>query len=143
MRLRTTHRDAIRALMNSAQLRRYALVGIASAALHLAILAYLIERLGMSPPLASSIGFVVVALAGFVAQHRWVYRSGSPMRQTAPRFLIVAVVAFLVNGLTVHLGTTRLEAHYGLVQIIAFVLIPVSNYVLHTLWSFAIHKPST
>lgn len=133
---------ALTALLDLPQFRRYLVAGGGAALLHLSILTVLVERFGWSAHLATSLAFGVVAMLGFIVHHNWVYRSPLPMRRTAPRFLTVAVVAFTVNGATVYLGTTQLSAHYGLVQLVAFVLIPLSNYVMHTLWSFAAQKPS-
>jgi putative flippase GtrA len=116
---------------------RYLLAGLASAATHASVLVGLVELVALRPVIASSVGFVAGLGVSFALQHRWVYASSRTAWETGPRFLLITGGAFAVNLITMSLGVALARDRYLLVQVIAFILIPLSNYTLNTLWTFA------
>jgi putative flippase GtrA len=123
-------------LLDVRRLLRYAVAGGASALTHLAMTALLVEVAGLRPVFASTIGFVASIAVSFLLQRGWVFRSQVPNRLAVPRFLTVTAVGFALNASILWIGTEVLEAHYAPVQLVALVAIPVSNYLLNSLWTF-------
>jgi putative flippase GtrA len=123
-------------LLDVRRLLRYALAGGASAFTHLGVTALLVEVAGQRPVIASTIGFVASIAVSYLLQRRWVFHSQVPNRLAVPRFLTVTAVGFALNASILWIGTEVLEVHYAPVQLVALVAIPVSNYLLNSLWTF-------
>jgi putative flippase GtrA len=85
---------------------------------------------------ASSFGFALSIAVSYVAQRRWVFADTVRVRSSLPRFLGVVAVGFSLNAAIVWFGTEMLAAHYAGAQAVAFVLVPLSNYLLNGLWTF-------
>jgi putative flippase GtrA len=126
----------LRRLADRGRLWRYAITGLASTLTHLLTLTALVEALATRPVTASTAGFVASVAVSYVLQRRWVFESSAGMWETAPRFLVVILVGFSINGSVVFVGTETLAIHYLWPQLVAFVLVPLSNYTLNSLWTF-------
>jgi putative flippase GtrA len=123
-------------LLDVRRLLRYAVAGGASALTHLGLTALLVEAAGTRPVVASTIGFVASIAVSYLLQRRFVFHSQVPNRLAVPRFLTVTAVGFVLNASIVWVGTEVLHVHYAPVQLVALVAIPVSNYLLNSLWTF-------
>ena len=104
---------------------------------HYTILAALVEFFGVSPVLASSLGFILGAIINHelnrilvfptTANNRWV---------TFSRFMMIAALGFLVN-VSVMAGLTVVgELHYFAAQIIATGAVFASTFILNKIWTF-------
>jgi putative flippase GtrA len=82
------------------------------------------------------VGFLVGLVVSYSLQRRWVFAHDGRHRRLLPRFLTVTGLALLLNTAVVHVGTEVLELHYAPVQLVAFAVIPVSNYLLNSWWTF-------
>lgn len=131
-----TPRSGSRGLADVRRLIRYGLAGGLAAAAHLGTLAGLVEVFGLRPVIASTAGFGVGLVVSYTLQRRWVFANRGRHRTLLPRFLTVVAVALLLNTVVVHVGTEVMAMHYALVQLVAFGLIPLNNYVLNSLWTF-------
>jgi putative flippase GtrA len=118
------------------RLIRYAVTGGLSAATHLGVLVALVEGAGWRPVWASTVGFVASIAVSYMLQRAWVFESSTPITRSFPRFIVVALVALGLNTLILAVGTELMSGFYVLVQAIALVAIPVSNYILNSLWTF-------
>lgn len=123
-------------LLSARRLARYAVTGGLSAATHLGTLTLLVETALAPPVLASTVGFVLSIVVSYALQKRWVFASAARHSTALPRFLVAAVAAMLLNAAVLTVGTELLAVHYLLVQAVALVLIPVSNYLINALWTF-------
>lgn len=126
----------VRALADVGRLTRYLVAGGLAASAHLVTLALLVEFAGLRPVVASTAGFVVGLIVSYTLQRRWVFASTGRHRTLLPRFLTVIALALALNTVVVHVGTEVFSVHYALVQLVAFGLIPLNNYVLNSLWTF-------
>jgi putative flippase GtrA len=126
----------LRGLTDRRRLVRYGIAGGLSAATHLGILTVLVELAGLRPVVASTVGFVASIAVSYGLQRSWVFASRGRHRTLLPRFLVVTAAALLLNTLVLHLGTEVWTVHYALVQVVAIGLIPISNYLLNSLWTF-------
>jgi putative flippase GtrA len=134
-------RDQPRRLLDVGRLVRYAVAGGASAATHLGTLTLLVELARVRAVVASSIGFVLSIIVSYTLQRRWVFASTIANRVAVPRFLVVTAVGLVLNATVVAVGTELLGRHYAPVQAVALVLIPLSNYLLNSLWTFRDRQP--
>lgn len=123
-------------LLGPARLLRYAFSGALSALAHIGTLTLLVEAAGMRPVWASNIGFALSVVVSYTLQKWWVFASAARHRTTVPKFLIATCAALLLNTVVVTGGTEVFSVHYVVVQMIALVLIPVSNYLINSLWTF-------
>lgn len=118
------------------RLLRYAVTGGLSALTHVGTLTVLVETGIAGPVLASGIGFVLSVVVSYTLQKAWVFGSRAAHRATLPRFLVVCGVALGLNTVVLTLGTEVLSIHYVPVQVVALVLIPLSNYLINAAWTF-------
>lgn len=128
--------EGLRGLRDLRRLVRYGVAGGLSAATHLGVLTVLVELASARPVVASTVGFVCSIGVSYGLQRSWVFGSSGRHRTLVPRFLTVTAVALALNTAVLHLGTEVLDVHYVLVQLVAIGLIPISNYLLNSLWTF-------
>jgi putative flippase GtrA len=63
------------------------------------VIAALDVGLHLSPPLANAAGYLVGMGVGFILNRRFVFRSETSARATAPRYIVVVLAAFALNQL--------------------------------------------
>jgi putative flippase GtrA len=126
----------VRALADVRRLARYGITGGLSAGTHLGTLTLLVELAGVRPVVGSTVGFLLSVAVSYTLQRTWVFAHAGRHRTLLPRFLIVTGVALALNTVVIHLGTEVFSIHYALVQLVAIVLIPISNYLINSLWTF-------
>lgn len=123
-------------MLDRGRLVRYAVAGGLSAIAHVGTLTLLVETGVTTPVVASTIGFILSIVVSYTLQKAWVFASPVGHRRALPRFLVATMAGLLLNALTLAAGTSLLGLHYAVAQVIALVLIPVSNYVINSLWTF-------
>lgn len=129
-------RSAETGLLHGPRLLRYGVAGGMSAATHVGTLTLLVESGSARPVAASSIGFLLSVLVSYTLQKRWVFASPTRHRIAVPRFLTATLTALVLNTAVLWLGTEILSLNYLVVQLTALVLIPLSNYVINSTWTF-------
>jgi len=88
---------AIRALV--ALISRFGLAGLVNTAIGFAVIAGLDVGLHVAPAAANAAGYLVGMGVGFVLNRRFVFKSQSSARATAPRYIAVVLAAFALNQL--------------------------------------------
>jgi len=88
---------ATRAL--AALVARFGLAGLVNTGIGFTVIASLDVGLHMSPPLANAAGYLVGMGVGFVLNRRFVFKSQSSARATAPRYIATVIAAFVLNQL--------------------------------------------
>jgi putative flippase GtrA len=82
-----------------ALLARFGLAGLVNTGIGLSVIAGLDVGLHVAPPLANGAGYLVGMGVGFVLNRRFVFKSQSRARATAPRYIAVVLAAFALNQL--------------------------------------------
>jgi putative flippase GtrA len=100
------------------------------------VLDLLVERFALQPVAASTLGFAASVVVSYLLQACWVFDTGRPFRTTFPRFVAVVLIGLALNGSIMWVGTEALTQHYLVPQLVALVLVPLSNYTLNSLWTF-------
>ena len=111
--------------------------GIATAA-HYAVLIALVELFGASAAPSAAIGALCGAAVSDLLNRRMTFAGSSAGHtQALPRFMAIALLGALLNGVLVWLGVQQLGWHYFLAQVLATVLVLGLTFRLNRLWTFA------
>ncbi|WP_223846337.1 GtrA family protein [Wenzhouxiangella sp. AB-CW3] len=119
------------------RLARYGVAGGFSLLVHATVLLVLVEVVLMSPVYATIIGFGCSLAVSYYLQYVWVFCSNASFTHAFPRFLLVCAIGLLLNASIMALGTSVLGLHYAFAQAVAFIVVPISNYLINRSWTFA------
>ncbi|MEC9361688.1 MAG: GtrA family protein [Pseudomonadota bacterium] len=123
-----------------ARFTRFVIVGGFATALMYALLLVGVEGLGMTPVPASVVAYGLSAIANYALNRRLTFRSTQRHRVALPRFAAVSGAGLIINTLIMYVGTTMMNGHYLVVQILATAVVLLWNYLGSYLWTF--HQPS-
>ncbi len=116
---------------------RYTSIGGFATAVHYLVLIMLVEWLDLAPSLAATSGAACGALIAYVGNHRFTFGSRSRHHIALPRFLFVAALGAVLNGVIVWLGTEALSWHYLIAQVVATFVVLLMSYHFNRTWSFS------
>ncbi len=123
------------------EMLRFAVVGLVSNGVLYVL--YLVARsLGVEHNLAMTIAFLVGVAQTFVANRSWSFRSRARAAPAFGRYLIVYLMAYLLNLAASILFVDRFGYPDRVVQAIMVVVIAVLLFVGQKLWVFRPVKPS-
>lgn len=123
------------------QVAKFGIVGVVTTATHVLVLSGLVELAEMEPILANTVAFLVSFAISFVGHFLWTFGgtdSGRMRRWHAalPRFLIVAVLGFLLNSLIVFSIVNVMSLSYRYAIVLIVTVVPVCTFVLSRYWAF-------
>jgi len=117
-------------------LLRYAIVGASATAVHWALLALLVEKLGAAPAPASAAGALLGACVAYAGNRGLTFRGTTVAHRVAlPRFLIVAAAGAAANAGIVYFGTSA-GWHYLAAQTLATLTVLLVGYGVNRRWTF-------
>jgi len=111
-------------------------VGVIATLCHYAVLVSLVETNTLAVVPASAVGALVGAVVGYQLNYRFSFNASTPHRDTAPRYLIVAVVALGVNTVLMALLNRTLGIPYLFAQVITTGLVFIVTFASHRMWTF-------
>ena len=118
---------------------RYLSVGLLNTVISLAIIMGLDRGLHADPQLANLCGYAVGIMSGFVLSRRFVFRSRSSSRATAPKYLLTVLCGFCLNQLALFEARQALAglpfAHL-LAQLCGMASYTVSVFLACRFWVF-------
>jgi putative flippase GtrA len=118
------------------QFAKFSGVGAIGTAAHYLTLVSLVEGLQLQPVLASSAGALVGALVNYILNYHYTFRSDQAHLSALTKFLTIATIGFVLNGLLMSLLAIHLGMHYLLAQVITTALVLVWNFLGNRLWTF-------
>lgn len=118
------------------QFSKFFLVGGFSTALQYLILFALVHAGGVDPVLASSVGYVLSAVANYDLNYRLTFRSQVPYLGGMFRYALVMTAGFLLNGGIMAGGTKLLALHYLVAQVAATIVVLFWNFYAHRRWTY-------
>ena len=118
------------------KLFRYGVVGIVGTPAHYLTLILLVEAGGIAPVYATVAGSAVGALVNYLLNRRYTFRSAKTHADAGPKFVVVALATGMLNAVLVYLGVDLLGMHYLVVQIVATLIVFLSNFALNNTWTF-------
>lgn len=110
------------------QAARFASVGAAATFIHYAILIALVEGLGVSPVVGSTIGFGVGLAFSYTLNRRFTFESQTRHATALVKYVALYGVGMALNG-AILAALMHLGAAYLLAQIIATGIVMVWNFV--------------
>ena len=115
---------------------RFGWTGIAATLVHTSVFYLLTNLAEWSPPTATVVAFLVAVNVSFFGNHHWTFEHGGGYRDTAPRFVVVALTGSALNfgimyAVTVWLGGSK---HVGLLAVL--LIVAPTNFLLNRYWSF-------
>ena len=114
----------------------FVVIGALATCAHILVLVYLVEMRAWSALAGSCTGAVVGALVSYWLNYHHTFRSTRPHKVALPRFLLVAAVAFVLNGVFLALLLQAFGLHYLLAQILTTLTILVLTFSAGRLWAF-------
>jgi putative flippase GtrA len=115
---------------------RYTLTGGIATAVHYGVLIALVEGLHLKPSMSAVIGALCGAFVAYLGNHKYTFSSRSSHRVALPRFMIIAAIGAALNGAIVWTGTTLLNWHYLIAQLLATLFVLFLTYQLNRSWTF-------
>jgi putative flippase GtrA len=124
------------AMVLLSQFSRFFLVGGFSTALQYLILFVLVRAGGVDSVVASSVGYVLSAVANYDLNYRLTFRSRVPYLGGMLRYALVMTTGFLLNGAIMAAGTKFLALHYLVAQVAATIVVLFWNFYAHRRWTY-------
>jgi putative flippase GtrA len=119
-----------------ARLLRFGLVAAISGSVYAAVCAALIVQAGVEPKLASVYAYVVSIFVNFAGQRRFTFASQNSILPEVLRFCVVHGVNIGVSYLITLAVVQWFGLHFIFGIAATLLVIPLSTYVLLTLWVF-------
>ncbi len=115
---------------------RFLIVGGVATVIQYVALIWSVERWHWNAVLASSVGYLLSAIANYLLNYYFTFRSDNRHGVAAARFAIVMAAGFALNALLMELLTVKLHLPYVLSQVMATIGTLVWNYWANSKWSF-------
>jgi len=115
---------------------RFAGVGVIGTGAHYLVLIALVQLLHTNAVLASNFGALIGALVNYILNYHFTFQSTKRHREALSKFLVVATVALILNGMLMYWLNGRLGLYYLLAQIITTLLVLLWTFFANHLWSF-------
>jgi putative flippase GtrA len=126
-------------------LSRYGLAGLLNTAVGFLVTATLDVGLHISPQIANAAGYVVGIPLSFFLNRIFVFRRGDGVSRSGPKYLILVLMAFVANQITlsacVALLSKSAPAHLG-AQILSMSVYTISVFVGCRYWVFREGAPA-
>lgn len=119
-----------------ARFLRHLVSGGAGMLFYMIILVTAVEVLAVHPVAAAVVAFVLLTIFTYLAGRLWVYRPSRGHSYSAPRFLVVVGVAFLLNTAIMFVAVEVFSWWYIWGQVAAALVVPPTNFVLNYFWAF-------
>jgi putative flippase GtrA len=118
------------------KLLRFAIVGGIATLIQYLTLIGSVELWHWNAVVASSVGYFLGAIANYLLNYYFTFRSDNRHRVAAARFAIVAVAGLALNALLMALLAEKLRLPYVVAQVLATVGTLIWNYWANSIWSF-------
>lgn len=105
--------------------------------MHYVVLIALVEVFAVNPAMAAGSGATCGALIAYAGNRRFTFSNSRSHARTFPRFIFVAALGALLNGVVVWAGTSLMGWQYLMAQLVATVLTLLITYGLNRSWTFA------
>ena len=122
---------------------RFVVIGCAAAAVHLAVVRWLVGAQWLQPATANVLGWLVAFVVSFSGHFYWTFaQQGTTLWQALPRFFLLSAAGFAVNELAYVLALRFVPWRYDVLLACVLVGVAVGTFVFSKLWAFKA-KPAT
>jgi putative flippase GtrA len=116
------------------RLLRFGLVGGVATGIQYVILVVLVHE-GVSPAVASAIGFVVSAFGNYLLNYHFTFRSRESHGPAATKFVTLAAGGLVINFVLMHV-LVGAGWYYLLAQVLVTAVVFMWNFVGNSVWTF-------
>jgi putative flippase GtrA len=120
----------------TAQLLRFAIVGLLATGIYLSGVTLLSRYLELSVPMAATISFVLVSTTNYLLHYFWTFRSTRHHGSAVSRFLGTSIGGMAINYAVVALGTRWLLLSQTAILFLGVAFVVLWNYTLSRFWVF-------
>lgn len=118
----------------------FLLVGTMAAVVHQLVVVAIVETGLLAPAIANVPGFAIAWIVSYLGHHHLTFRSSRPHREAAPRFLAVALLAFVTNQF-MFMGLLWLTPlHYAVALFLTLLTVAAGTYLLSARWAFTAQR---
>jgi putative flippase GtrA len=121
----------------TAQFIRFAGVGVIGTGAHYLVLVALMELFDGEAIIASSAGALTGALVNYILNYHFTFRSNKRHVEAMTKFLAIAAVGFVLNGLLMSLLVYGLGLFYLAAQVLTTLTVLIWNFAGNRWWTFA------
>lgn len=114
----------------------YALVGVIGTLAHYSALIGLVELGGVPVLVATSIGSIIGAVVNYIFNYRFTFKSHARHLVAMLKFLAIAALGFLLNGLLMHVLVDTWDFAYLQSQLLVTIAVLLSGYTANAFWTF-------
>jgi putative flippase GtrA len=118
----------------------FAVIGALATAIQYATLIVLVEAQLAGAVSASTAGFALSAVANYLLNRRFTFRSTRAHSEAFVRFAVVASVGLGMNASLVWLFHLIAGLHYLVAQVLATCSTLLWNYGANRIWTFPVHR---
>ena len=118
------------------QAARFAVVGGAATATHLAVGLLLAEGLGMAPFWANFLAFSAAVFVSYFGNLVWTFEMAEAGVGRLPRFVVVALCGLAANQAIVFATVNMAGWSYRVALAIVLLVVPVLTYLVNRQWVF-------
>jgi putative flippase GtrA len=115
---------------------RFLLVGGLCTGLQYLLLVALVEELGLSATIASTIGYAASSVVNYYLNYSFTFNSAERHRRSLPRFVLIGVFGLLLNAAVTFVGINIYGVHYLLAQVAATSVTLLWNFLANLRWTF-------
>jgi len=128
-------KQQIQALYNSS-LVRFAVTGVGATAIHVVVVAFLIELFNTDVGIANSVAFVIATCFSYTVNTYWSF-STVTSRRNAIRFVTASLGGLLLTYVISKFADS-LGLHYLLGIAMVVVIVPFYTYLAHRFWTYKV-----
>ena len=118
------------------QMSAFVIVGLIAAVAHYGSLIGLVELVGWPPVPATLVGFVLGGATSYVLNRRHTFVSERAHSEAVWRFVLVALVGFLLTWALMSVFVNRLGAPYLPAQLVTTGIVLIWSFLANKLWTF-------
>lgn len=120
------------------QFIRFAGVGAIGTLAHYSVLIFLVQIMAANAIFASTAGFVVGAITNYHLNYHFTFASNKRHVEAMSKFLTVAIIGMLLNGLVMLFCIDVFDMMYLIAQFIATAIVLLWNFFVNRLWTFRV-----
>ncbi|MBN1684681.1 MAG: GtrA family protein [Gammaproteobacteria bacterium] len=119
------------------QLIRFGIVGCIAAMVNMLIVILLVEQFAWHPLVANILAFLIAFQVSYFGHCYWSFSNRTVChKHSVPRFLIVAIVSFILNEGLFYLFLTVLNLYYVLALFLVLIIVPTFTFINSKWWAF-------
>lgn len=115
---------------------KFLLVGVLNTLTGLAAIYAVMYFTSLDPLTANAIGYTVGLAISFTLNSIWTFKNNNPARHSLPKYILCAIIAYLLNAATVTLALNILKINPYIAQLYGIVIYSIFMFIACKLFIF-------